>query len=462
LASHPNSSSATLDVAILGAGFSGAMVATHLLRMAHDAKADVLVRVVDPAPIGRGRAYATTSPAHRLNVRAAGMSAFPDDPDHFARWVHARDASMNGAGYLPRRSYGDYIAEILNRERERAGPRFECVSDEAVDVEDQSDGLRVRLRSGVSFPCARVVLATGHPLPGLPVPLDPELPASGRYRENPWAGDVLEGLEPGSSLLLLGSGLTTVDVLLEARRRGIAGTVHILSRRGLLPQPHAASPVPRPAAPDIGRGSVRSMMRRLRDAIRDATRSGGDWRTVFDALRPETPTLWAALPLQEKRRFLRHVRPYWEVHRHRIAPDIAARVQEELESGHAVLHAGRLIGLNSTSDGVRATIQPRGSSERIQLTVDRVVNGTGPNTSIEMWRSDLTRALLSRGLCVKDELGIGLRCDPDGALIGVQGRVSDRLFTLGPLRKGDLWESTAVPELRVQAARVARRILTYT
>ncbi|HEV8128431.1 MAG TPA: FAD/NAD(P)-binding protein, partial [Candidatus Eisenbacteria bacterium] len=324
MAKHPKSSPATLDVAILGAGFSGAMVATHLLRMARDAKADVRVRLVDPTAIGRGRAYATTSPAHRLNVRAAVMGAFPDDPEHFARWAHARDASMNGDGYLPRGLYGDYVAEIVARERATAGARFESVCDEAIDVEESGDGLRVRLRSGATLTCAHLVLATGHPLPGLPVTLDPELVASGRYRENPWARDVLDGLEPDATLLLLGSGLTTVDVLLESRRREIAGTVHILSRRGLLPQAHAASPVPRPAPPDIGTGNVRSMTRRLRDAIRDATRRGVDWRAVFDSLRPETATLWATLPLQEKRRFLRHVRPYWEVHRHRIAPDIAA------------------------------------------------------------------------------------------------------------------------------------------
>jgi uncharacterized NAD(P)/FAD-binding protein YdhS len=454
--------SRTFDVAILGAGFSGAMVATHLLRMSRDANADVRVRIVDPAPIGRGRAYATTSPAHRLNVRAAVMGAFPDDPEHFARWAHARNRSWNDDEYLPRGSYGDYIAEILNREAERSGAAFECVSDEAVDVEETSGGFRVRLRSGGTFSCGHLVLATGHPLPGLPVPIDPELLASGRYRENPWARHVLDDLAPDSSLLLLGSGLTTVDMLLETRRRGIAGTVHILSRRGLLPAPHAASLARRPAPPDIGGGNVRSMMRLLRDAIREARSQGEDWRTVFDALRPVTATLWAELPLQERRRFLRHVRPYWEVHRHRVAPDIATRVQEELRSRHAVLQAGRLIGLGREGDRVRATIQPRGRSERIQLTIDRVVNGTGPNTSIEMWRSDLTRALLSRGLCVRDELGIGLRSDPDGALVDARGRVSGRLFTLGPLRKGDLWESTAVPELRAQAVHVARRILSYT
>jgi uncharacterized NAD(P)/FAD-binding protein YdhS len=453
------SESAILDVAVLGAGFSGAMVAIHLLRMARDARENVRVRLVDPAPVGRGRAYVATSPEHRLNVRAAGMSAFPDDPDHFARWAHARGASANGAEYLPRGLYGDYLTEIVERERD---PRLETVADEAVDIEETGDGLRVRLRSGASLDCSRAVLATGHPLPAPPVALDPELVAGGRYRENPWAGDVLDGLAPDSTLLLIGSGLTTVDVILDARSRGLRGVVHVLSRRGLLPEPHDAKPGPSVAPPDIGAGRVRPMMRRLRQTIRDAARRGEDWKPIFDSLRPGIATLWGSLDLAEKRRFLRHVRPYWEVHRHRVAPDIAARVRDELASGRAELHAGRLLALEPVRDGVRATIRPRGGSEQIHLTVDRVVNGTGPNTSIEMWRSELTRALLSRGLCVTDELGIGLRCDPDGAVVDAHDRFSDRLFTLGPLRKGDLWESTAVPELRVQAERVARRVLSYT
>ncbi len=336
------------------------------------------------------------------------------------------------------------------------------MTDEAVDVEETNDGLRVRLRSGATQECARVVLATGHPLPGLPVSLDSGLIASGRYRENPWVGDVLDGLAPDSTLLLLGSGLTTVDVLLDARSRGLRGVVHILSRRGLLPQPHDQEPAPRAAPPDIGASRVRPMMRRLRNAIRDAARRGEDWRPIFDSLRPSIAALWASLDLSEKRRFLRHARPYWEIHRHRIAPDIAVRVHQELDSGRAVLHAGRLLAIEPAPNGVRATVQPRGRSERIQLTVDRVVNGTGPNTSIEMWRSDLTQAGLSRGLCVTDEVGIGLRCDEDGAVVDARGRVSGRLFTLGPLRKGDLWESTAVREIRVQAEGVARRILAHT
>lgn len=445
-------------MAVLGAGFSGTMVAVHLRRMARDGRENVRVRLVDPTPIGRGRAYAATSPEHRLNVRAAAMSAFPDDPGHFERWAHARGASVNGAEFLPRGLYGDYLAEIVERERDR----LEILADEAVDLEETGVGLRVRLRSGASLKCSRAVLATGHPLPALPVSLEPELITRERYHENPWSGDVLDGLAPDSTLLLLGSGLTTVDVLLDARSRGLRGVVHVLSRRGLLPQPHDAKPGPSVAPPDIGAGRVRPMMRRLRQAIRDGVRRGEDWKATFDSLRPSVPRLWASLDLTEKRRFLRHVRPYWEVHRHRIAPDIASRVREELASGRAELHAGRLLALEPVRDGIRATIQPRGRSERTHLTVDRVVNGTGPNTSIEMWRSELTRALLSRGLCVTDELGIGLRCDPDGAVVDARGKVSDRLFTLGPLRKGELWESTAVPELRVQAERVARRVLSYT
>ena len=451
------------EIAVVGAGFSGTMVAVHLLRLARSSSADVVVSLSEQsgAP-GRGHAYATTSPIHILNVPAGRMSAFADAPDHFLEWARARDGSVSPGAFLPRHLYGEYVAEILDREARASDGRLRVLTEEVLDVEPEGEASRLRLRSGTTRIASHVVLATGHPLPAPPIRLDRTVLDEGRYKENPWHGEALDRLPDEATLLLLGSGLTTVDVLLDARSRGLRGVVHILSRRGLIPQPHDQKPAPRAAPPDIGAGRVRPMMRRLRNAIREAAPRGEDWRPIFDSLRPSIALLWASLDLSEKRRFLRHARPYWEIHRHRIAPDIAARVHEELDSGRAVLHAGRLLAIEPAPNGARATVQPRGRSERIQLTVGRVVNGTGPNTSIEMWRSELTRALLSRGLCVTDELGIGLRCDEDGAVLDARGRVSERLFTLGPLRKGDLWESTAVPEIRVQAEGVARRILAYT
>ncbi|HKW51966.1 MAG TPA: hydroxyacylglutathione hydrolase, partial [Candidatus Eisenbacteria bacterium] len=210
---------------------------------------------------------------------------------------------------------------------------------------------------------------------------------------------------------------------------------------------------------DFPRGHLLSMMKRLRQEAVRAEKSGEGWRSSLDSLRPATQELWRSLDAAEKQRFLRHPRAYWEVHRHRVAPEIDEKVKVELQSGRVVRHAARVTAIGVSRGGLRVAIAPRGGVTAKELLVQRVINCTGPNTGVEMCRSPLTLKLLKARVCRPDEVGIGLACDADGALIDSLGRASDRLFTLGPLRKGELWESTAVPELRVQAERLSRRLL---
>ena len=449
------------EIAVVGAGFSGTMVAVHLLRLARSSSANVHVSLYEQggAP-GRGHAYGTTSPIHLLNVPAARMSAFADAPGHFLEWARARDGSVQPGAFLPRHQYGEYLAEILNRETKESEGRLEIHSAEVLDVEPEGEGLRLRFRSGPARAASHVVLATGHPLPAPPIPLDRAVLDGGRYKENPWDSAALDQLPNDGSLLLIGSGLTAVDVLLESRRRGFRGVIHLLSRRGLLPLPHGVGDPPRSGIPgDFPREHILPMMKRLRKEALRAEKSGEGWRSSLDALRPATQELWRSLGAVEKQRFLRHPRAYWEVHRHRVAPEIDEKVKVELQSGGAVRHAARIVAIEVARDGLQVAVTPRGTAATRKLLVQRVINCTGPNTGVEMCRSPLTLTLLASGVCRPDEVGIGLACDTDGALMDSAGRVSDRLFTLGPLRKGELWESTAVPELRVQAERLARRLL---
>ncbi|HYR69160.1 MAG TPA: FAD/NAD(P)-binding protein [Candidatus Dormibacteraeota bacterium] len=448
------------EIAVVGAGFSGTMVAVHLLRLARSASADVHVSLYeqDGAP-GRGHAYGTTSPIHLLNVPAGRMSAFADAPGHFLEWARARDGSVQPGAFLPRDRYGEYVAEILNRETKESEGRLQIHSAEVLDVESAGEGLRLRFRTGPAKPASHVVLATGHPLPAPPVPLDRAVLDGGRYKENPWDSAALDQLPSDASLLLIGSGLTAVDVLLESRRRGFRGVIHLLSRHGLLPLPHGGAEVPRSGIPaDFPRGRLLLMMKRLRKEALRAEKNGEGWRSSIDALRPATQDLWRSLDTEQKQRFLRHPRAYWEVHRHRVAPEIDEKVKVELQSGSVIRHAARIVTIDAERDALRVAIAPRGAAAQ-RLLVQRVINCTGPNTGVEMCRSPLTLTLLTSGACRPDEVGIGLACDADGALMDAAGRISDRLFTLGPLRKGELWESTAVPELRVQAERLARRLL---
>jgi uncharacterized NAD(P)/FAD-binding protein YdhS len=449
------------EVAVVGAGFCGTMVAVHLLRMARASSTDVSVALYEQGGTpGRGHAYATTSPIHLLNVPAGRMSAFADAPGHFLEWARLQDGSVSPSAFLPRHRYGEYLAEILNGEIKGSEGRLRVHSGEVLDVESEGGASRLRLRSGPGQAASHVVLATGHPLPASPVPLHRAILDAQRYKENPWDDEALGELTGDGALLLIGSGLTAVDVLLESRRRGFRGVIHLLSRRGLLPLAHGRADAPRSSvAADFPRGKLLAMMKRLRQEARRAEKSGESWQSSLDALRPATQDLWRSLSLAEKQRFLRHPRAYWEVHRHRVAPEIDEKVKVELQSGKLMRHAARIVSIEIEGDGLRVAVRPRGASAARELVVQRVINCTGPNTGIEMFQSPLTQALLKSGACRPDEIGIGLSCDADGALVDAAGGVSNRLFTLGPLRKGELWESTAVPELRVQAERLARRLM---
>lgn len=449
------------EIAVVGAGFCGTMVAVQLLRLARSSSAEIDVSLYEQggAP-GRGHAYASTSPIHLLNVPAGRMSAFANAPDHFLEWARARDRSVPPDAFLPRHLYGEYLAEILDSEIKSSGGRLRVIAEEVLDVESEGGVLRVRFRSGPARAAGHVVLATGHPLPAPPVPLDRGVLDGGRYRENPWDSAALDQLSDDAALLLIGSGLTAVDVLLESRRRNFRGVIHLLSRRGLLPLAHGGPDAPRSALPpDFPRGRLLEMMRRLRRDAQLAERSGGSWRSSIDALRPATQELWRSLRLAEKQRFLRHPRAHWEIHRHRVAPEIGEKVRVEIQSGMLARHAARIVSIKTERNGLRVAITPRGDSVAQELVVQRIINCTGPNTGIQMWQAPLTQALLKAGACRPDDVGIGLACDADGALVDTAGRVSNQLFTLGPLRKGELWESTAVPELRVQAERLAKRLV---
>ncbi|CAL1241794.1 FAD/NAD(P)-binding protein [Candidatus Methylocalor cossyra] len=453
------------EIAIVGAGFSGTLVAAHLLRQA---RTPLTIHLIDrdPQQFGRGVAYSSTLGCHLLNVPAANMSAFPDQPQHFLRWAEAREASLldppwvteiGPTSFLPRRAYGDYLCWLLD-EAERAaaaGVRLERWIDKARGLTLMPEGVVLELASGVRLRVAKAVLALGNFPPGNPPVADPGFYRSARYHRNPWRPGVLTALLETESCLLIGSGLTMVDWAITLNQAGYRGTIHIVSRRGLWPKPHRLGP---PAAcaidPERDPPSVRVWLRAIRRHS-----EAGDWRAVIDALRPHNQTLWQRLPPAEQRRFLRHLRPFWDLHRHRVAPVVAERLQALAESGQVVRHVGRIRAYRESGDGVTVSLQARDGGRPSTLRVQAVVNCSGSESNYRRLESALVRDLLGRGLVRPDALALGLEAGPEGALVGADGTLSDRLFTLGPPKKGLLWETTAVPEVRVQAARLAAFLL---
>lgn len=450
-------------IAIVGAGFSGTMVAVHLLRQA---TTPLLIYLIERQPtIGTGVAYSTPFDCHLLNVPAAKMSAFPDQPDHFLRWAQQQHCSpVQADTFVSRKLYGTYLQAVLRDAEQRSQwAQLKRIQDEAIAIQPLTQGLRLTLCQGSELRADQVVLAMGNLPPSNPPIADPTFYRSPRYISSAWSSTALSTLPQNASVLLVGSGLTAVDVLLKLYTQGHQGSVTLVSRRGLLPQAHRPfTPLPYSPLPGDRPQSARELLHQVRRSVRLAAMDGYDWRAVIDALRPLTMELWQALSLSEQQRWLRHVRPYWEVHRHRLAPVVAETVAKLQRSRQIQIWAGRIASFEEKSNRVTATIRLRGTQDTIAVVAERVINCTGPEANVRKFQHPLMAHLLNSGLIRSDELGLGLAVNDDGALRDAADFASERLYTLGPLCKGCRWETTAVPEIRNQALRLAHTLLAKT
>jgi uncharacterized NAD(P)/FAD-binding protein YdhS len=325
-------------------------------------------------------------------------------------------------------------------------------------VAREGDGFAIRLGHGSTLQAQTVVLALGNFPPGnLGVPGLTEY--SQRYVRFPWSREALSGLSDSDSVLLIGSGLTSVDVALALQAKAFQGKIHVVSRHGLVPLAHR----PAHSSPrfwgDQSPRTTRGLMRLVRNQVASVGAAGGGWRTIMDSLRPLVQEIWQSLPAKERRRFLRHARAYWDIHRHRVAPEIASTFSGMIETGQVQIRAGRVASYSETSEAAEVTLRPRGSETTECLRVTRVINCSGPETNCRKIDSPLLASVLAQGLVRQDELGLGLDSSANGALLDSNGHPSQHLYGIGPVRKGNLWETTAVPELRVQAADLAERLV---
>jgi uncharacterized NAD(P)/FAD-binding protein YdhS/trehalose-6-phosphate synthase len=439
------------------------MVAVHL------SKIDPLLRVlvVDRGEaFGRGVAYGTDSVEHLLNVPAGKMSAFADAPDHFLEWLCNHRSELANLGvsdfspnsFLPRAAYGKYVSDLF-RQVQLAAPGIETTVEEIVDVEAKAGHLVLGAANGNRLTAAKVVLALGNFAPGDPPTKDRRFHSSPRYLNAPWSRETLSQLHRDDDILILGAGLTALDLLLSLRRKKASGKIHLLSRHGLFPQahqPHTEQPgwFSKRELPQ----SIRAMYRLVRHELEIAAAEGIDWRAIIDSLRPRTQEFWKSLNIEERRRFMRHVRPLWEPHRHRVAPQVLALKDKMVESGQLVTHAGRIASITECPEGLEVKITLHGKTETV-FRVAYVLNCTGPECNYYQLKEPMVVNMLARGLIHPDPLFLGLMTAPNGAVLNYLGQPSARIFTLGSVQKGMLFETTAVPELRMQAEALAAELL---
>jgi len=448
---------------IIGAGFSGAVTAVQFLQVCKPGTRVVLLN--RSGEMARGLAYGTNSSRHLLNVPAGNMTALVDQPDHFLRFCESRLPGTAAGTFVPRKLYGEYLSGLLAEAEHqcRDGVSFERITTEAHSIEAENGKARIRIADGREILADHVILAFGNFSPFNPAITS--IPrAAGRYIADPWSGEIEVPIDPQAPVLLLGAGLTALDVALTLDQQGHTGPVYMLSRRGVQPLPHRTSGHVDSIAGEVvqtllaSAPSVRSYLRHMRSLVRVAAKDGVDWRDVIAAVRPVTAQLWERLSETERRRFLRHVQVYWDAHRHRVAPASYAAFSAQLELGRLKPMAGRIQDIEVLPNGLRVQVGQRGTAAVESLDVSHIINCTGPNSNLARVDDRLIVQLRQSGLIRLDKLGLGVCVDEALSVQDEHGAPVSWLSYVGPMLKAQFWEATAVPELRRYARDLALRV----
>jgi uncharacterized NAD(P)/FAD-binding protein YdhS len=427
-----------------------------------------IILIEKQSRLGRGVAYGTNDDSHLLNVPAGQMSAFAEDPHHFLRFACEHDASITSSDFVPRKLYGLYIESLLDAAIRSSATCIEFVRlvDCATDIQCTRDGrVEIIIANGNAVLADKVIIASGNLASRNPFGTrHGHSLHSGRYINNPWAAHALDRVDLSQPILLLGSGLTAVDMSCSLMRRGFTKPIYMVSRHGLKALPHAAANhsnvVPAPPKQLLSSlRNVRSGLRVLRDQIQNAAHQGQDWREVLACLRQHTPAIWQQLASDERRRFLRHLQRYWDVHRHRLPPSVGRDIDQLAAAGQLQQYAGRVAALTAGENNFQIDIELRHSESTLTLRAGSIVNCMGTCTHLDRVDDSLLSNLVRRGLCTADDLGLGIECDDEYALVDADGRSSRNIFYVGPYLRARYWEATAVPELRVHVANLARQLV---
>jgi uncharacterized NAD(P)/FAD-binding protein YdhS len=444
-------------VVIVGGGASGVLLACHLLR---GRDRDLDVALIEKRPeVGRGIAYYTANPDHLLNVRAANMSAFPDQPDHFWHWLCARQDSGDLTWqacddpfcFVPRKIYGDYIASLITPllpdGQRPVGLRI--IRGECIAIDHDRDGVAITLADGSRHRGDVAVLATGHETTA----------CGGGCYVDPWVPPTEAGVAQDARILILGTGLTMVDYVLSLILANHKGPIIALSRRGLLPRAHrAVQPLAIDQAVVPCTTDMSVLIRWLRRLIDKEVARGGDWRSVVDGIRPFTQQIWQRLSISARRRFLEHARAWWDVHRHRMAPEVEKRIDAAIASGALRVMAAKLYAIEADDVGAVIRYRRRGASAIDTMRVDKIADCRGIGATPLKVVNPALCGLLEHGSARIDPLRIGIDVTTDCAIIDQRGVASKQLFAVGPITRAAFWEIVAVPDIRNQCMALASHL----
>lgn len=452
------------SIAIIGGGLAGTLTAIHLLKARRTDIAEITIFEKALPQIFRGVAYSNEFEYQPLNVRARNMSLFSDDEGHFLRWLEANAKKFSqdqlpethSHAFVRRDIFGQYIADSLSEVCRNAQQMtaFRVFKKEVTDLVPDGRGYKIICPdSDETLWADTVVLAVGNFPPADILPGNPIF-------ANPWQSGALKNVQPNDTILLAGTGLTMVDVACSLQKRGHRGKIIAISRRGLLPRPHAAPPdCPLPLPPLPEARTVAALLAYFKNAVQATVAKGYAWQSVFDRFRPQTQKVWHEMPYSEKRIFLRHLQHLWDVHRHRMPMQSAEILEKMQRDGQLEIAAGRIRDARKVNDKLLVIWQPRGDHRVRDLPLaDAAFNCTGPSSDLRTLPSPLIQKMLDRDLICPDYLRLGALTDVDGQILNAKGQTVKNIFTIGTLRRARLWESTALREIRAQAEDFAKQL----
>lgn len=451
------------SVAIIGGGLTGGAIAYHLAQ--REAPAEIVV--FEPREdLGQGLAYGTDDPAHRINVPAAKMSLLPSDENHFINWitqtnalVHDREASAkDGQIYVRRSLFGRYVSEHIRPLLDKGAIVHQRGRVTSIAKGGQ-DRWVIATAEGTRHEADIVVLATTHPPPGVPAVLARALGNDPRLISDATLKDAVRGIEPSARVVIVGTGLTMADVVASLDSQGHRGPIFAFSRRGLLSRGHA-----REAHANFGEFvasaiSARALLRAVRVTIEDALERGIPWQPVIDAVRAQATLFWPKLPVAERQRIVRHLRPYWDVHRFRIAPQIKAILSERIAGNTLVVKAASLVSTKADDDGITIEVLSRKERQTETIAADYVIVTTGPAHGAVLTTQPHLAELAREGFITADPFGLGISCNIRGQAIDADGAAQLSILIAGPLARGTFGELMGLPQVTNYAQSIAGDVL---
>ncbi len=449
-------------IGIIGGGFSGTMLIRHLVEQQNVIQSISIYN--SNADFARGVAYNPRSSKLLLNVVAGKMSAFPDKPNHFVEWCLSKGIGNENAidllssSFLSRSIYGNYLNDIWKETQEIAkknGHNLNLIPNKVIKINKEDTNLQIKSESGNEI-VDYLILATGNELPGNPQIKSVDFFNSNLYQQNPWRINFSK-ISMTEPILILGNGLTMVDTVMELRENGFQQKIVSVSPNGfnILPHRNFNFQYNGPIKDLKDNKSLLELLSLFKSELKKLNEFGISAEPLIDALRPNTQQIWQSLSLEEKRIFMKRLRHFWGVARHRIPFSSYDYIQKERIANRLEILAGKVVDLTIKDNSVLATIYDKKNNTELNSQFAQVINCTGPETKIEKSGNELLIQMKSDGFIIQDDLQLGIEVNDSYQVINSQNQVEENMFAIGGLLKGKLWESTAINELRVQAKMVA-------